>query len=148
MNHRLAARVVACLFGAIIGPAKAADSFYIGTWKFESAVVAPWADPKQKPDATETARLLGKTVVFKAKGIAGPQPFACAGPRYKVSNFTADMIFQGAFEGKDASKMAASLGLSGTIKTLETGCELDFHFVDDTTAEVGLNDYVYTLRKQ
>jgi hypothetical protein len=152
MNHRLATSVMACLFGAIVGPAKAADLFYIGTWKLDSAVVAPWADPKQKPDATEKTRLLGKTVVFKARGIAGPQPFACAAPNYKVSNFTPDMIFQGAFDTtqvKDANKMAASLGFSGTvIKTLETGCELDFHFVDDTTAEVGLNDYVYTLKKQ
>ena len=34
------------------------------------------------------------------------------------------------------------------IKTLETGCEIDFHFVDATTAKIGLNDYVYTLKKQ
>jgi hypothetical protein len=44
---------------------------------------------------------------------------------------------------------ASSFGFSGTaIKRLETGRKLDFHFLDDTTAEVGLNDYVYTLRKQ
>jgi hypothetical protein len=41
------------------------------------------------------------------------------------------------------------LCFSGTrIKTLETGCEVDFHFVDAITAEIGLNDYVYTLKKQ
>ena len=33
-------------------------------------------------------------------------------------------------------------------RTLETGCEFDFPFVDETTAEVGLNEYVYTLKKQ
>jgi hypothetical protein len=33
-------------------------------------------------------------------------------------------------------------------KTLETGCEIDFHFVDAATVEIGLNDYVYTLKKQ
>ena len=68
----------------------------------------------------------------------------------------ADMIFQGAFdEMQRASKkadpkaLAASLGFSGSkIKTLETGCEIDLHFVDDSTAEAGLNDYVYTLKKQ
>jgi hypothetical protein len=49
----------------------------------------------------------------------------------------------------DPARLAASLGFSpGTIKTLETGCEIDFHFVDDTTAQIGLNDYVYTLKKQ
>ena len=49
----------------------------------------------------------------------------------------------------DPNKLAASLGFSGNkIRTLETGCEIDFHFVDAATAEIGLNDYVYTLRKQ
>jgi hypothetical protein len=44
---------------------------------------------------------------------------------------------------------AASLGFAaGSIQTLETGCEIDFHFVDAATAEIGLNDNVYTLKKQ
>jgi hypothetical protein len=30
----------------------------------------------------------------------------------------------------------------------EPGCEIDFHFVDATSAEIGLNDHVYTLKKQ
>lgn len=66
------------------------------------------------------------------------------------------MIFQGAFDEMrqsnkkvDPRTLAASLGFSGaSIKTLETGCEIDFHFVDDGTAEVGLNNNVYTLKKQ
>ena len=49
----------------------------------------------------------------------------------------------------DPNKIAASPGFSGTsVKTLETGCEINFHFVDAATAEIGLNDYVYTLKKQ
>jgi hypothetical protein len=145
------ATLVAC------NPACAADSFYTGVWKISAAVVAPWADPKQKPDASEQARLLGKTIELTAKRIGGPKPFSCAGPHYKVSDFTADMIFQGAFgemqsnkKSVDPNKIAASLGFTkpGSIKTLQTGCEIDFHFVDDMTAEIGLNDYVYTLKKQ
>jgi hypothetical protein len=137
--------------------ARAADQFYIGVWKISTAVVAPWADPKQKPDSSEQARLLGKTIDLSAKRISGPSPFACSGPHYKVSNFTADLIFQGALgemhstnKSFDPNKIAASLGFSKpeSIKSLETGCEIDFHFVDDTTAEIGLNDYVYTLKKQ
>lgn len=31
--------------------------------------------------------------------------------------------------------------------TLETGCEIDVYFAGGTTAEVGLNNYVYTLEK-
>jgi hypothetical protein len=137
-------------------PANAADSFYIGTWKLTGAIVAPWADLKQKPDSAEQSRLIGKTIVFKAKEITGPPPFACKTPHYKESDSTADIIFQGAIgemqsknKSDDPNKLAASLGFAGTsIKTLETGCEIDFHFVDAATAETGLNDNVYTLKKQ
>jgi hypothetical protein len=148
---------VACGAGpTITTPASAADSFYIGTWKLSGAVAAPWADPRQKPDSAEQSRLLGKTIAFNAREITGPRPFACAAPHYKISDFTADMIFQGAFaemqsknKSIDPNKVAASLGFMGkSIKTLETGCEIDFHFVDGTSAEIGLNDYVYTLKKQ
>lgn len=31
--------------------------------------------------------------------------------------------------------------------TLESGRGIDVHFVDDATAEVGLNDYVYALKR-
>jgi hypothetical protein len=106
--------------------------------------------------SAEQARLLGKIIDFKAREVAGPRPFACAAPHNKVSNFSTDMLFQGAFEtmqsnnkSLDPDKIAASLGFSGTsIRTLETGCEIDFHFVDATTAEIGLNDHVYALKKQ
>ena len=133
-----------------------ADTFYQGIWKLSDAAVAPWADPKRKPDAAEKTRLVGKTIVITAKQITGPNPLACATPHYKVSDYTADMLFQGAFgemqasnKSVDPGKIAASLGFAGArIKTLETGCEVDFHFVDATTAEIGLNDYVYTLKKQ
>ena len=157
MKSALIICFIACIAGpTIVAPAEAADSFYMGTWKLSGAVVAPWADPKQKPDNAEPSRLLGKTIVFKAKEISGPPPFACRAPHYKESNFAADMIFQGAFEemqsknkAVDPNRSAASLGFAGnSIKTLETGCEIDFHFVDASTAEIGLNDYVYTLKKQ
>lgn len=138
------------------GTAAAADAFYIGSWTFTAAVAAPWADPHRKPDDTERARLMGKAVVLKAKEISGPRPFACAKPQYKVTDYGPDMIFQGAFDEmqhadkkSDPRTLAASLGFAGVpIRTLETGCEIDVHFVDDTTAEVALNNYVYTLKKR
>ena len=66
------------------------------------------------------------------------------------------MLFQGAFDEMqradkkaDPRALAASLGFTGShIRTLETGCEIDVHFADDATAEIGLNDYVYTLKKR
>ena len=156
MKFAVAACFVTVIAAASGSAAKAADASYIGTWKLAGAVAAPWADPKQKPDSAEMTRLVGKTIVFQAKQITGPPPFACKAPHYKESDFTTDMLFQGAFDemrsrnkSVDPDKLAASLGFAGKkIKTLETGCEIDFHFVDAATAEIGLNDYVYTLKKQ
>jgi hypothetical protein len=154
--RNLAVIVATTLAAAIASPAHAADAFYLGAWKLDSAVVAPWADPHDKPDADAMKALIGKTVALTPTAISGPKVFACKGPHYKVSDFTADMLFQGAFEemhdadkSADPQKLAAALGFTGTsFKTLETGCEIDWHFVDPTTAEVGLDDYVYTLKKQ
>lgn len=138
------------------GSAAAADPFYIGNWTFTTATVAPWADPGRRPDDTERARLMGKAVAFKARAISGPAPLACARPQYKLTDYGPDMIFQGAFDEMqradkkvDPGALAASLGFTAVpIRTLETGCEIDVHFVDDTTAEIGLNNYVYTLKKR
>jgi hypothetical protein len=151
---------VACLLVSIdlaMGAlAKAADRLYLGNWKISGAVAAPWADPKQKSDSAEPSRLLGKTIVFRSREIAGPPPLACKAPHSRESELSADMIFQGAFEemqskdkSVDPNKLAAALGFAGKgIRTLQTSCEIDFHFVDASTAEIGLNDRVYTLKKQ
>ncbi|MGO9171473.1 MAG: hypothetical protein ACLP7P_05870 [Rhodomicrobium sp.] len=151
-----AAYAALCIFAATVTPVRAADAFYMGTWKLSAAVEAPWADPAQKHESGEPAGLLGETVIFREKEIAGPQPFVCKATRYKISDFTAELLFQGAFEemhfrnaSTDPNKIALSLGFSAEkTKTLETGCEIDFHFIDETTAKAGLNDYVYTLKKQ
>lgn len=99
---------------------------------------------------------MGKTIVFNSTAIAGPSPFACQDPHYKLADYTAGLLFQGAFDemhardkSVDPGKVAAGLGFTGgTVRTLETGCDFDFHFVDASTAQVGLNDTVYTLKKQ
>lgn len=135
--------------------AVAADPFYVGSWTVTTVVVAPWADPQREPDDTERTQLMDKAIVLKAREISGPRPFACAKPQHKVKDYGPDMIFQGALDEMqradkkvDPTALAASLGFNGArIKTLETGCEIDIHYVDDTTAEVALNNYVYTLKK-
>jgi len=91
-------------------------------------------------------------------GIVGPGLLACKGPKYKVVTVPAEGLFQGALDemrrddkSVDPLKMAAKVGFRGTSwKSLQTGCanELDFHFVDPNTAEFGLNNYVYILKKQ
>jgi hypothetical protein len=129
---------------------------YLGTWKLATAAVAPWAVPRRAADAAERERLIGRTIAVEATAITGPSPFACPGPRYKFRDFTPAMLFQGAFEemrandrSADPDRMAGALGFIGpSIKTLETGCDFDFYFVDASTAQVGLNGFVYTLKRQ
>jgi hypothetical protein len=142
---------------AMIGPAHADDPFYLGTWKFSAAVIAPWATPAaRKPNAAERDSLIGKTVAIQAKDITGPRDFVCKRPKYKLKDYPASELFEGAFgemrdrdPAIDPNKLAAKLGFKGqTTRTLETGCEFDWHFVDQTTVKIGLNDWVYTLRKQ
>jgi hypothetical protein len=140
-------------------PLSAAEPFYIGKWKIVSAEVAPWwEDASRKPDAAGIRTLVGKTVTIKAKTIKGPRILACKRTQYKVTDYPADFLFQGAFgemqrrnKSADPGKVAAKLGFRGSSwKTLETGCEaeIDYHFIDSTTAAIGLDNYVYTLKKQ
>lgn len=136
----------------------AADTFYLGTWKIDSAVVGPWWKEREKPDPAEMKALAGKTFTIAPKMITGPRQVACRNPHYEVKDYTPDMLFQGAFEemhdrdkSVDPAKAAASVGFRGaSIKTLETGCgdEVDFHFIDSNTAVFGLNNYIYILKKQ
>ena len=154
-RRRLAAALLAG--AALASTALAADPFYLGTWKIASAVVAPWADPA-RPDPSEMKSLVGKTVAIKPKEIAGPRMLMCKGPTYRVKDYPADWLFQGAFgamherdKSADPVKIAASLGFHGSSwKTVVTGCanELEYHFIDPATAAFGLNDFVYTLKKQ
>ena len=41
--------------------------------------------------------LVGKTVTITAKAIQGPRQAACPRTRYKVKDYPADMLFEGAF---------------------------------------------------
>jgi hypothetical protein len=145
------------LAAALIAPAHAVEPFYLGNWKFMAAVIAPWAAPAaRKPNRAERDSLLGKTVSIKPNEIVGPRVFACQRPRYVLKEYPAADLFEGAFgemrerdPALDPGKLAARLGFKGnSFTTLETGCEFDWHFVDQTTVKVGLNDWVYTLKKQ
>lgn len=84
--------------------ADAADPAYLGTWKFAGAMAAPWTAPQRQPDAAERARLMGKTIVFNSTAIAGPSPFACQDPHYKLADYTAGLLFQGAFDEMHESR--------------------------------------------
>ncbi len=151
--------------------AEAVDPVYIGVWQVTGVAPAPWLKSKRQPRASERAhlvgkvrqpraseraRLVGKVVVFKPTLIAGPAPFTCKGPRYRLRDLAPDTLFDGAFaalraqdKSLDPAKLAAQLGFAGdTVPTLETGCAFKVYFADAATAHVGLDGFVYTLKKQ
>ena len=155
-GHGLALVIAAAL--ALGAPAAQAAEPWLGTWKITEAKIAPWAAKSRGRSDVDLKELLNKTVTFRPREIAGPPMLICKGPKYKLSDFSADMLFQGAFgemhlqdKSVDPVTVAASVGFRGSRwKTLETGCavEIDYHFIDPATAAFGLNDYVYTLKKQ
>lgn len=63
---------------ALVVPAAAADSFFLGTWKIVSASVAPWWDASYKRSEAEMRSLVGKTVIIGPKSIQGPHAVACS----------------------------------------------------------------------
>ena len=134
--------------------ADAADPAYIGTWQFTGAVPAPWTGAHRAPANAAHAHFLGKAIVFSAKAVAGPAPFACRAPRYALTDVTAGQLFGGAVgkmrvHDKTPDRIAAGLGFTrAPVRTLDTGCAFAFYFVDGSTAQVGLDGFVYTLKKQ
>jgi len=151
----MALTAAALVMGALA--AQAAEP-WLGNWKITESKVAPWSGKSRARSEVDLKELMGKTVTFRPREIAGPPMLACKGPQYKLSDFSAEMLFHGAFgemreknERINPGKLAASLGFEGeSWQVLETGCAsgIDWHFVDATTLAIGINDYVYVLKKQ
>jgi hypothetical protein len=140
----------ALLLAAAAAPLHAAAPDFYGSWLITEAHRAPWAKPSEDTfDTAEQHRLIGSKVVYRKMRIDGPRPLACDKTRYRQYEAAPDLLFQGGLT--DPVPQARALGFHlRTIPTLETGCEgdIDFHFVDPTTALFGLNNMIYTLRKQ
>src|ERR1051325_8779303 len=76
--------------------ARTADP-WLGSWKITEAKVAPWAGKSRARSEVDLKELLNKTVTFRPREIAGPPMLVCKGPKYKLSDFFADMMFHRAF---------------------------------------------------
>jgi hypothetical protein len=125
-----------------------AQEAFGGPWLIIKAEPAPWAEKGVASDA-EAKRLLHQPVSILPDRIDGPKPLLCRKLKYKVTDYSPDMLFQGGLTASD--KQAAALGFKGSsIKTLATGCEgeIDFHMVDEMTVLFGLNDRVYTMTRR
>jgi hypothetical protein len=155
--------ILAIGMGVAVSTPVAADgsdaAFFYGKWKITEAQQAPWVVAGQAVDSTEPSGLIGKTITLSAKSVAGPGSFSCQSPQYQVIEGGADILFQGSFgemqerdPGVQAQNLAEQVGLTGDkFRTVVTGCEyeVDFSFgADDNTAKFGLNDYIYTLKRE
>src|ERR1051326_3377171 len=90
--------IAAVVMGGMAISLSAAEPFYLGKWKIESAKMAPWWDAKtRKPTEAEMKSLVGKMITITPRGIQGPRALACKEVRYEVKEYAADMLFQGAF---------------------------------------------------
>src|SRR5207244_9703496 len=77
-RFRLNLAIAAAVIQAAVPVATAADTFYLGTWKIVSAVVAPWATERERPLTTaEMKSLVGKTITIGVRAIRGPSQLAC-----------------------------------------------------------------------
>ena len=125
---------------------------FFGKWKTVSAKVAPWwtepgAPPQMNPD-------FEKPVVFEAKKASGPPLTTCKAPIYTVNIVRPRTLFEGHL--RDLAADTAALGLTdGEVTQLNYNCtddnkdvSLDFPMVDDDTILLGLDNMIYTLKRQ
>lgn len=142
-------RAASFLALAVAAPAQAAQPEILGAWRITDAQVAPWATPDSGFSAQEQHRLIGSTMTFAKTRITALRPLGCQKPHYRFLDVPPDYLFQGGLTDPAAQAMALGFHLP-KITTLETGCAgwIDFHFVDARTAMFGLNNMIYTVRKQ
>jgi hypothetical protein len=131
---------------------------FFGTWKTATAQVAPWwmepgAPPQMNPEFQNTP------IVFAASKSSGPSIVACKAPIYAVDIVRPRTLFEGHL--RDVAADAAALGFtsqeitSQEITRMNLSCtddnkdvSLDFPMVDDDTILLGLDNMIYTLKRQ
>ncbi|MDP3740647.1 MAG: hypothetical protein Q8R02_24890 [Hyphomonadaceae bacterium] len=132
--------------------ARAGNPFF-GAWKVETAQVAPWWD-QQGAAPQMNAEFQNTTIVFEAGKSSGPKLLTCDQATYAVSIVAVQVLFEGNLP--DPAVDAATLGLPPRdIDQLNFSCtsggadvSLDFPMVDDDTILLGLDNMIYTLKRQ
>lgn len=132
--------------------ARAGNPFF-GSWKTATAQVAPWWD--QQGQAPQINPEFENTVIeFEAGKSSGPKLLTCDKAEYAVSLVSVHVLFEGNLPNPAAD--AASLGLPPSdIDQLNLTCNsgaadvsLDFPMTDDDTILLGLDNMIYTLKRQ
>jgi hypothetical protein len=131
-----------------------AQGAFRGAWNVVDAQRAPWVNEAADRSRTRAdSNMLHARVAFLPNRIDGPQSIACRNPHCQVVQAPLDELFEGGLADTDRGMTdpmgaAATLGFRGlTSTTLRSGCELEFHMVDENTALFGLNNIIYTLRR-
>jgi hypothetical protein len=136
------------LCGLCTSSADAAKLEFLGTWTVTTSEPAPWADPAEKPVASDLKAPIGHTISFRPDRIDAPTPLTCRKPQYQIKQYPPDMLLQGGLT--EPKQQAVALGFANsTITTIETGCEgaLDFHFLNSDNALFGLNNRIYRIQR-
>jgi hypothetical protein len=150
-----------CMICVALSPAHADDFPFAGTWKITGAAVAPWEDPDNPMITDDGERYGGKLVTIAPGRMKGPDLLGCGRTETSVEKLPFAGLFEGGLaadpknpaapsdEGK-AKKLALELGFaSEPVPTLFQGCsEISLHLRDADTLLFGLNNRIFTMKRQ
>jgi hypothetical protein len=155
-------RPLALAFLALSASWAQADDFpFSGTWKITGAVHAPWEDPAHPMITDDEARYNGKLVTITPESMTGPEMLGCGKTEITVETLPFAGLFEGglaadpkdpagAYDEDKAKKLALELGFTAEpVPTLFHGCsEISLHLRDASTLMFGLDNRIFTLKRQ
>ena len=157
--RRLAATLALFLLPSAL--AYADDFPFAGNWKITGAVHAPWEDPAHPMITDDAERYTDKLVTIARDSLTGPDLMGCGKTEVTVETLPFAGLFEGglgadpkdpagAYDETKAKKLALELGFTAEpVPTLFQGCsEVSLHLRDASTLLFGLNDRIFTLKKQ
>ena len=129
-------------------PARAmhAQGTFVGTWTITEWMVAPWVKAADRASIKPNSNVLKHSLIFTSKHIVGPTILSCDAPQYRLLNFALDMLFEGGLTNAKAD--GAALGFKAPVKTLQPGCDFDFHMRDPDTVLFALDNVLYTMKRK
>ncbi len=131
-----------------------AQGVFLGSWTVVAAQPAPWvAKSPDKIEARSEPAIAHARIVIQSGRIEGPQPIGCQKPHYQVAQVPPEELFEGGLDDPDRGMTdpkgaASALGFrSPNITTLQPGCDIEFHMVDNDTVLFALNNMLYTMHR-
>lgn len=141
--------------------AHAEDFPFAGTWKIAGAVHAPWEDPARPMITDDEQRYGGQLVTIARDSMTGPDLMGCGKTEITVEKLPFAGLFEGglaadpkdpagAYDEAKAKTLALELGFAAEpVPTLFHGCsEISLHLRDASTLMFGLNNRIFTMKKQ